>query len=129
MDLRLIAANLADVESECLVAIALDYADKGNKQKTEPKLASRDSALEKATAELVASGEITGKAQEAVLLHRPQGLKAKRLLVVGAGKANSFSHPELRKASGTALRYLRSRAIKSCAIALLKPKVKVKVAS
>jgi leucyl aminopeptidase len=118
MDLRLIAANLAEVESECLVVIALDHADKGNKQKSEPKLAGRDSAVEKAAAELVASGEITGKAQETVLLHRPQGLKAKRLLVVGAGKAKGFSHPELRKAAGTALRYLRSRAIKSCAFAL-----------
>jgi leucyl aminopeptidase len=119
MELRLIAANLAEVESECLVAFALDYApaDKGNK-KTEPKLASQDSALDKAIAELTASGEISGKAQETVLLHRPQGLKAKRLLVVGGGKARTFSHPELRRAAGTALRYLRSRAIKSCAFAL-----------
>jgi leucyl aminopeptidase len=119
MELRLIAANLADVESECLVAFALDHApaEKGNK-KTEPKLASRDSALDKAIAELTASGEITGKAQETVLLHRPQGLKAKRLLIVGGGKAKSFAHPELRRASGTALRYLRSRSIKSCAFAL-----------
>jgi leucyl aminopeptidase len=120
MELRLITANLAEVESECLVAIALDYAnaDKGDKQKTEPRPASRDSSLEKAMAELVASGEITGKAQETVLLHHPQGLKAKRLLIVGGGKAKSFTHPELRKAAGTALRYLRSRMMKTCAFAL-----------
>ncbi len=118
MELRLITANLADVESECLVAIALDYAEKGNKQKSEPKVSPRDPALEKATAELVASGEITGKAQETVLLHHPQGLKAKRLLAVGGGKAPAFTHAELRKAAGTALRYLRSRTIKSCAFTL-----------
>ncbi|HEY6304921.1 MAG TPA: leucyl aminopeptidase [Candidatus Angelobacter sp.] len=119
MELRLITANLAEVESECLVAIALDYAaDKGDKQKTEPRPAGRDSSLEKAMAELVASGEVTGKAQETVLLHRPQGLKAKRLLIVGGGKAKSFTHPELRKAAGTALRYLRSRMMKTCAFAL-----------
>ncbi len=118
MELRLITANLADVESECLVAIALDHAEKADKQKSEPKPAPRDPALEKATAELMASGEITGKAQEAVLLHHPQGLKAKRLLMVGGGKAPGFTHVELRKAAGTALRYLRSRSIKSCAFAL-----------
>ena len=66
-------------------------------------------------AELVASGEVTGKAFETVLLHRPQGLKAKRLLVVGAGKAKSFSHAEVRKAAGSAIRALKPRAIKSCA--------------
>jgi leucyl aminopeptidase len=118
MELRLISTNLPEVESECLVAVALDHADKGDKQKNDPKPATRDAALEKAIAELVASGEITGKAQETVLLHRPQGLKAKRLLVVGGGKAKSFNSVELRRAAGTALRYLRSRTIKSCAFAL-----------
>ncbi len=60
-------------------------------------------------ADLVASGEITGKAYETVVLHRPQGLKAKRLLVVGAGKAKTFSHAEVRKAAGTALRYAQAQ--------------------
>ena len=60
-------------------------------------------------AELVASGEVTGKAFETVLLHRPQGLKAKRLLVVGAGKAKSFTHAEVRKAAGSAIRALEAQ--------------------
>jgi leucyl aminopeptidase len=118
MELRLILTNLADVESECLVVLALDHADKGDKQKSDPRPATRDAALEKAIGELVASGEITGKAQETVLLHRPQGLKVKRLLVVGGGKGKGFNSSELRRAAGTALRYLRSRSIKSCAFAL-----------
>jgi leucyl aminopeptidase len=118
MELRLISTNLAEVESECLVTLALDYADKGDKQKTEARPATRDAAVEKALAELVTSGEITGKAQETVLLHRPPGLRAKRLLVVGGGKAKSFNSVELRKAAGTAVRYLRSRSIKHCAFAL-----------
>jgi leucyl aminopeptidase len=52
------------------------------------------------------------------MLHRPQGLKAKRLLVVGAGRAKTFSHTEVRKAAGAAIRYLKTRMIKSCAIFL-----------
>jgi leucyl aminopeptidase len=39
------------------------------------------------------SGELTGKFLEMVLLHYPQGLAAKRLLLVGAGKRDKFSHP------------------------------------
>src|SRR5436305_15351616 len=129
MDIRLIAANPAEVETECLVVFALDHAtnDSATKDlaksnqagkeapKPEPRLAIKDSVLEKAVAELVASGEITGKAFETVLLHRPQGLKAKRLLVVGAGKAKSFTHVEVRKAAGSAIRALKPNGIKSCA--------------
>ncbi|HZS27597.1 MAG TPA: leucyl aminopeptidase, partial [Candidatus Angelobacter sp.] len=115
MDIRLIAANFAEVETECLVAVALDH---GNKQKSEPRLTVKDPALEKATADLIYSGELTGKAYEAILLHRPQGLKAKRLLIVGAGKAKNFSHLEVRKAAGTALRTLKPKMIKRCAVVL-----------
>src|SRR5215472_7721650 len=115
MDLRLISSSPAEVESECLVVLALDH---GDKQKSEPKPAHRDSALGKAMEELVASGEITGKAMETALLHRPGGLKAKRLLVVGGGKAKSFGAPELRRAAGTAIRFLKTKTIKSCALAL-----------
>ncbi|HKR97736.1 MAG TPA: M17 family peptidase N-terminal domain-containing protein, partial [Candidatus Angelobacter sp.] len=115
MDIRLIAANFAEVETECLVTVALDH---GNKQKSEPHLTVKDPALEKAAADLISSGELTGKAYEAILLHRPQALKAKRLLIVGAGKAKNFSHLEVRKAAGTALRMLKPKMIKSCAFVL-----------
>src|SRR5215472_5442880 len=115
METRLISRAFAEVDTECLVVVALDH---GDKQKPEPKLAFKDAAVDKAIAELVASGEITGKANETVLLHRPQGLRAKRLLVAGAGKAKNFGHVELRKAGGSAVRYLKSKMIKSCAFAL-----------
>src|SRR5438309_3156466 len=125
MDIRLIAANPAEVETECLVVFALDHGTKDaikdpvrsnqngkEAPKPEPRLSIKDSVLEKAVAELVASGEITGKPFETVLLHRPQGLKAKRLLVVGAGKAKSFTHAEIRKAAGRPIRALKPKGIK-----------------
>ncbi|HWX55073.1 MAG TPA: leucyl aminopeptidase, partial [Verrucomicrobiae bacterium] len=83
-----------------------------------PKSPINDETMEKALAELLASGEITGKALETVLLHRPAGLKAKRLLVVGGGKAKTFTSSEVRRAAGTAVRFLRSKMIKSCAFTL-----------
>ena len=113
MDTKLITGNPAEVDTECLVVIALDH---GEKQKTEPRLAIRDAALEKATAELLATGEVTSKTFEGVVVHRPQGLKAKRLLVVNGGKAKSFNQRELRKAAGSAVRFLKPKMIKSCAL-------------
>src|SRR5260370_27986962 len=103
MDTRLIAANIAEVETECLVIVALDH---GDKQKPDPRLAHPEPALNaaKAAAELIASGEVTGKAMETVLVHRPEGLKAKRLLIVGGGKAKTFGPAEVRKAAGAARR-------------------------
>ncbi|HEX7285905.1 MAG TPA: leucyl aminopeptidase [Candidatus Angelobacter sp.] len=115
MDTKLIIANPAEVESECLVVFALDH---GDNKKPEPRLALKDAAVEKAAAELIASGEITGKASETVLLHRPQGVKARRLLVVGCGKAKNLTHVEVRKAAGTGLRTLKPKMIKSCAFAV-----------
>ena len=115
MDIRLALSSLAEVETECLAVVLLDH---GDKQKPAPRLASKDAAVEKALTDVVASGEISGKAFETTLLHRPQGLKAKRLLAVVAGKAANFSHVEMRKAAGTAVRFLKSRTIKSCAIAV-----------
>ncbi|MGE5324881.1 MAG: leucyl aminopeptidase [Actinomycetota bacterium] len=115
MDIRLIVSSLAEIEAECL---AVFVRDDGDKQKPLPRLAGKDAAVEKAMAELISTGEITGKALETVLLHHPQGLKAKRLLAVGVGKGAGFTHVELRKAAGTALRFLKPKMIKSCAIAL-----------
>jgi leucyl aminopeptidase len=115
MDTRLIAANPAQVETECLVVIALDH---GTKEKSEPRLTLKDADLEKVISDIFSSGEFTGKSFETAILHRPQGLKAKRLLVVGAGKAKAFSHVETRKAAGSAIRALKPKMIKSCAFVL-----------
>jgi hypothetical protein len=50
MEIKLAIANPADVETECLVAFALDH---GDKQKPDPKVASKDATLEKAAADLI----------------------------------------------------------------------------
>src|SRR5215471_7691163 len=113
METKLIVSSPSDVETECLVVFALDH---GQKQQNDARLTSRDAALERAAAELLASGEVTSKTFEAAMVHHPQGLRAKRLLVVNAGKAKTFAALELRKAAGTAVRFLKPKMIKSCAI-------------
>jgi leucyl aminopeptidase len=71
---------------------------------------------ERLDAELFSSGEVTGKALELTLLHRPAGFLAKRLLLVGLGKAAG-----LRKASGAAVRHLKSKSIREATFVLSSP--------
>ncbi len=62
-------------------------------------------------AELEESGELTGKVYETTLIHRPAGLEARALLVIGAGKESKFSTAVLRRLAGAAVRYLRARGV------------------
>ncbi len=66
--------------------------------------------------ELCDAGEISGKPFEMTLLHHVPGMRAKRLLAVGAGKPEKFSPAELRRAVGAAVRHLKSKSIKEATI-------------
>jgi leucyl aminopeptidase len=109
----------ADLETESLVAIALNHADPAQSEKdSKPqiKLAAGDSALQAVTAELFSSGEVTGLPFETNLLHKPSGLRAKRLLIISGGRAKKFTSYELRRLAGTAVRTLKARGIRSFAL-------------
>ncbi len=110
----------SQLETECLVVAVVDAAennDNGDKSdKHDPKIQSDDKAVLSAAADLIASGEVTGKTLETTLLHKPHGLKAKRLLLLGGGgKANTFSSAEVRKLAGAAVRTLKAKDLKSFA--------------
>ncbi len=109
----------SQIETECLVVAVVDTAEKsenGTKDKPRPQVLSDDQAVVDAAADLVASGEVTGKAMEITLLHKPAGLKAKRLLLIGGGKAKNFSTSEMRKIAGSAVRTLKAKDLKSFAL-------------
>jgi leucyl aminopeptidase len=115
----------AQLETESLVAIALDHSEKAqtdpaqkekNKDaKAQLKLATGDSAVQSVAADLLSSGEITGKPFEINLLHKPAGLKAKRLLLISGGASKKFTSYDLRRIAGAAVRTLKSRGIRSFA--------------
>ena len=108
----------AELATEALVAIVLDHVEPGEKNKdSKPqlKVATTDSAVQSVAADLLASGEVTGKPFEINLLHKPAGLKAKRLLLISAGSAKKFSGYDLRRLGGAAVRALKSRGIRSFA--------------
>ncbi len=55
---------------------------------------------------------------ETTLLHKPAGLKAKRLLLIGGGSAKKFNSAELRKIAGAAVRALKAKDLKSFVLVL-----------
>ncbi len=107
----------AELETESLVAIALDHSEKdpAKNEKPQLKLASGDAAVQSVAADLLAGGELSGKPFEINLLHKPAGLKAKRLLLISGGAAKKFTSYDLRRIAGAAVRTLKSRGIRSFA--------------
>jgi leucyl aminopeptidase len=107
----------AELDTDALVVVVLDRTEKDRGEKDKPQVAidSSDAAVKEAAAEVLNSGEATAKPLEITLLHKPGKLKAKRLLLLGGGKAKNFSAFDLRKLAGTAVRTLKSRGVKNFA--------------
>jgi leucyl aminopeptidase len=125
MKTNLSSTTPSQLETDCLVVVVLDRRendsskeDHSEKNKPAPTVECADAAVREAAKDVIASGEVTGKSFETTLLHRPAGLKAKRLLLVGGGKDKNFSAAELRKLAGAAVRTLKSKSIRSFAFAL-----------
>jgi leucyl aminopeptidase len=126
MKTNLSLSNPAEVETECLVAIVLDKADKkSEKGKPQLSIETTDAVVKDAAADVIAGGEVAGKPFETTLLHRPAKLKAKRLLLLGGGKAMNFSAFDLRRLAGAAVRTLKSKGLRS--FAFLAPEAGLKI--
>jgi len=100
----------ATLETDALVTYLFEESDP-----VEGRVSEIDTAAGGLVKKIAASGEVTGKTLEFTLVHAPAGLKAARLLLVGAGKRDQFGSAMLRKVAGAALRYLKSRSIKNFA--------------
>jgi len=100
----------AALETDALASYLFEEPDP-----VQGRIAEIDHAAGGLLRRLVSSGEVTGKPLEMTLVHRPAGLKASRLLLVGAGKREKFDGATLRKIAGAALRYLKSRSVQRIA--------------
>jgi len=80
MNTNLSSSVPSQLETDCLVVVVLDSSkeDRSEKDKPSPAVECADAAVREAAKDVIASGEVTGKAFETTLLHRPAGLKAKR---------------------------------------------------
>ena len=113
MQITLETKPFATLETEALVSYFFENADA-----IQGRIAEIDQFTEGLLRKLATSGELTGKSLEMTLVHAPRGLKAERLLLVGAGKRDKFDTATLRKIAGAALRYLKSRSVKRFAFVL-----------
>jgi leucyl aminopeptidase len=107
MQIQLETQPFASIQADALVTYVFD-----KENKFDGLLGEMDGAMHGRLSSLAANGEITGKMLETLLLHFPEGLAAKKLLLVGAGKPDKFSASDLRKIAGTAVRQLKSRGAK-----------------
>jgi leucyl aminopeptidase len=107
MQLTLEAKPYATLETGALVSYIFEEAEP-----VQGRILEIDQSANGLLRNLAKSGELTGKTLEMTLVHAPAGLKAARLLLVGAGKPEQFTSATLRKIAGAALRYLKARSIK-----------------
>jgi leucyl aminopeptidase len=112
MQITLDVKPFAGVETDALVTYVFEDAEPGP---VAGRAAEIDAAAGGLLKRLAVSGELTGKTLEFTLIHVPAGLKAARLLLVGAGKREAFNAATLRKIAGAALRYLKARSVKKFA--------------
>src|SRR5215469_7501686 len=106
MQINLGAQPFAAIETEALVSYVFEESTA-----VQGRIAEIDQSAGGLLGKLAKSGELTGKNLEFTLVHAPVGLKAARLLLVGAGKREQFNPATLRKIAGAALRYLKSRSV------------------
>src|SRR6266851_2133533 len=105
MDIRIETKAIAEIETDALVVVGFEGA-------APPAPASEQ------VKEFYDSGEFAGKALEIAVLHRPSGLKAKRLVLAGGGKREEFTSSVLRNVSGAVLRALKCKGIRSIVLVL-----------
>ncbi len=107
MDTRLEKRPLPEIEADAIVVVGFEGAA--------PAVADGRAK------EIADSGEFSGKALEFAVLHRPAGLKAKRLVLAGGGKRDEFNPAEMRKLAGAALRWLKPRGVRGMVFTLDDP--------
>lgn len=116
-DLLFIAPSA--VATEMLAVFAVDASSGNGKEvRSDIRLLTDEEAHRKAAEAVLDSGEFKADAGETLLLHHPTGLKTKRLLIVGLGKAARVTPHEVRRAAGTAVRFAKPRSLREIAVVL-----------
>lgn len=111
MEVRAEFGKFYDVEADALVVTVYEgeRADEG----TLKELDERAGGVLK---DILGSDEMRGKQGDTAYIHHPGNIKARRLLLVGGGKREDFSFDTVRRMSGTAARFLRSKGARSMAV-------------
>lgn len=108
MELILTATPAPALEAGALVVICFEDQD--------PPFLSPELAA--ALREAREAGEFDAKPMATLLLHRPAGFAAKRVLALGAGAAEKFTPAVMRNLAGAAVRTLKPKGISELAFRL-----------
>ncbi len=111
LDAKLTFEALDSIDTPVLATWVFGSEAKPPQALLEDLLSEIDQRTEGRLKEMASTGELTGKAGETLLLHQPSGLKAGRLLLLGAGKPEKFSLADVRNLAGAAARFLKSRSL------------------
>jgi leucyl aminopeptidase len=106
MHINLDPTLFTNLETDALVTYVFEETDS-----IRGRIAELDKLVGGLLSRLAKNGELTGRALEFTLIHAPTGLKASRLLLVGAGKHETATPATLRKVAGAALRNLKGRGV------------------
>lgn len=112
MQFTLTDTNLGEIEADAAIALVYE-SDDGCSSATD-----WDGLTEGLAKELAATGEFKAKHQSTALIHRPAGIRAGRLLLVGCGPLDKASTVRLREAASAGWRRLRTAGVRSLAVAL-----------
>ena len=110
MEIKADARNYYDIECDALVIGIFEGEKPG-----EGRLAEIDQRAGGVISSLFETGEFAGKAGESAYVHGTGDLKARRLLLLGGGKAEDAGAGLWRKMAGTAARLLRGKKAHSIA--------------
>ena len=97
MQIKIDTTPYATLETDAIVSYVFDETDP-----IQGTLADIDKSANGLLKKLATGAEFSGKPLEMTLIHAPAGLKAARLLLVGAGKRDKFDVATLRKIAGAA---------------------------
>jgi leucyl aminopeptidase len=100
-----------DVDVDALV-IAIFEGEKAD-QGLLKELDERSGAM---ISQILGTDEMRGRPSDMVYIHQAGNIRARRLLLVGAGKADEFSTDSASRYTAAAARFLRSKGVQSMAI-------------
>jgi leucyl aminopeptidase len=107
MEVKADARKFYEIECDALV-VAIYEGEKPDAG----ALADLDKRSGGVITSLIETGELTGKAGETAYVHNPGDIKARRLLLIGAGKLEDFKPDNVRRMAGTAARALRAKNVR-----------------
>ena len=112
MNINVIQGNIAETQADTLIVNLFDDV-------TSPSGATGavDQALDGLITELIATGDITGKAGEVGIIHPRGALAATRILVVGLGDRSTFNLEGVRRAAAHGIK--KANALKSQHVATI----------